>query len=190
MRRFVSVLLVTVCLFALGCSGTKILADWDRRIDFSKFSTFGYGIDSEEGEFVVREIIEALVADQLRAKGMRLDEGSPDLKIFVQGSSGENIRIQPFAYNYTPYGGWGGWYGYGWGGYYNYSTIATRDVQVGTVIVDLVVAETSELVWRGYVRAAISDTAKDEKRIANVESILTRMFVDFPPPLEAAPTSR
>lgn len=89
MKRLIQIGIVVALLSVSACTGTKVLSDADPRIDFTRYSTFGYGVDDVSGEDDVRRIIEGMVGDQLRAKGFSYSRDAPDLKIYVQGAIGQ-----------------------------------------------------------------------------------------------------
>ena len=58
-------------------------------------------------------------------------------------------------------------------------TATVREIPMGTILVDILDAESRELIWRGTATAAIS--TKAEKNEKKLNKLVGKMFKKFPP---------
>jgi Domain of unknown function (DUF4136) len=77
----------------------------------------------------------------------------------------------------TYYDGFGG--GWRWGGGFGDSTTTVDHYKVGKLVVDLLDANTKQLVWRGSSSDTLSD--KSDKNIKALDKGVDKMFDHFPP---------
>jgi hypothetical protein len=77
-------------------------------------------------------------------------------------------------------GGWG-WRAFGLGGFgwFGEATTTTETYKVGTLVLDLLDANSKSLIWRGSASDTLSD--KSEKNIKNLDKSVQRLFDHFPP---------
>lgn len=151
-----------------GCGTMTIAHEYDPRYDFSNLKTYAWISNpdkSRDTELAEKRIKEA-IDDKLAQLGYRQSD-DPDFKIAIHLKSREKIDLVNWGYGY----GWRGAYGYGFQAY---------QYQEGSLLVDIVDANTSELVWQGLGRAEIKDT-DPEIRDRNIRRVLNKLFKDFPP---------
>ena len=169
-------------LLAAGCAGpSKVLTDFDPSAEFPAFRTFAFtGLtDKDQGgvldNSLLRKRIEALVGQQLTAKGLQqvgLEE-RPDLLVHFWVGVKDKQRVESTG---MPAGAYGG--RYGWGPNYG-GNVTTYDYQEGTLIVDLVESSKKELVWRATIVGTLSGSQEENLKMADTG--IAKAFANYPP---------
>lgn len=152
-----------------GCASLDVVTDWDREARFVAFKTFAFTKGLGIRDPKIRDSIERAVAVEMENAGFRqvASEAEADLLVAAHGrvATDSHIDIATFGYDY--------W----WGGYG--ATVAVRDVDVGTLIVDVVDAKAKKLVFRSIASGSLPREAGTGKLLF---AALDRMFANFPPP--------
>lgn len=178
--------LVAAAAFALGAcaSGPNVRTDYQAATDFSSFHTFAI----RSGRMVsqanqanpdaveqTRQRIEEGLRRELTAKGLTETQDSPDLYVTYVG--GVHTRQEwentgPAVYSQ---------YGFLWGpevwelGYDDWWQ--ARDVNQGTLVIDLVDAKTRKTVWRAFAEQEVKLPVSAE----TVQEAIEKSFEDYPP---------
>jgi uncharacterized protein DUF4136 len=171
-----------VALMCAPALAQKVTYDVHRSQDFSQLRTFSIKdtppADPEASRTtaydspIVRQNTNAAVAAQLEARGLRRDDQHPDVYITTR---------RTFQTEYVGYG-WPGW-GYGgyWGyGYYGYGSYYLEPIVVGTLTVDVVSAETGELLWRGISEHDAHPMSSPEHRLERINKEVYKIFKKYP----------
>lgn len=165
-----------------ACTSRKVYSDYVEGIDFNQFKTFAW-LPSTEGDSsedlynneIVISNIQKQVNDEMKARGLEVNTENPDLLILLHlnfQQREELVRTPIYSsYNYY-YPGFYAGPGYPYY-YYYYNTVPSisgydiRPVEFtqGTIVVDVVRAETKELIWRGWSETRIDDPEKFKKQI-------------------------
>jgi hypothetical protein len=173
-----------VCL--LGCLllaplvlAQKVTIDYDKDADFSRLQRYQWRVHPAfEKSPELRELYSTGIQLVLQAgnrelmkKGLRPSDGPPDVFVTFFLSAKDNQEVRTVT-EFVP-GGWYGWYGQ--------PTWTRTEVdyhKAGMLVLDIVDAATSKLLWRAYC----SDTIKDmRKRDENINSTVKKAFDRFPP---------
>lgn len=155
-------------LVAVTLAAAKVFVDHDPRADFSSYETYawiaGTPSPNPSGEALIRSSLDAA----LQAHGLKRVDRSPDLFVasHVTRSDQQTITVQNYG-DRSYQSGWG------------LSEHGEQDIPVGTLIVDLVDAQSKQLVWRGTGTATLSSKmSRNEKKL---NKVLAKMFREFPP---------
>ena len=181
--RFLIACLALGLLAIGGCTGPKVITDFDPSAEFSAFRTFVFtGLKARGDEVgvldnsLLRKRIEAMVGQQLTAKGLRqvgVEDRSDLLVHFWVGVKDEQ-RVESTDMAGGPYGG-----RYGTGtGYYGGSVI-TYEYEEGTLIVDLAESSKKELVWRATIVAILRGSPEENLELVNKG--VAKAFEAYPP---------
>jgi hypothetical protein len=182
--RFIAVagLLLTAPVFA-----AKPQIQWNPAFDFTEVSTFMWQPSAGESlavtqPFLHEHIINA-IEYQLTASGLREVSADADIVVTYYGSTETNYRLQSDAYGY----GFGGYGGVGWRYYgspyvYPYgsslgavsTTTTVSQYETGTLVIDIVDADESQLVWRG-VASGLSVSNNLSRMQAAIDKAIRRM---------------
>jgi hypothetical protein len=185
--RFLSALIVGVVV--AGCAHIDVRTDFDPSADFSRYHTYYWagGKDISGGGSLENSLVDKRIKDiigaQLSAKGLSevAEDAKPDLAILywigardktsVQIIPSSTISTRPVWGRYDPY--WNGRWGR------TYDEVVVRDYTEGTLIVDLIDANTKQLAWRAYlVQSVDRDPQKTAER---VEANAKAAFAQYPP---------
>ena len=153
---------------------------WNDAYDFSQLESFMWretaGQSLERADPFLHNHIINTIEFHLSSSGLTEVESNPDVLVTYYGSIDTEVNLQSDVYGY----GWGGYGGPGWArhGYGTLTPVAvdTRIVEYdrGTLVVDIIDADTSELVWRGTATGlAVSDDPDKNRR--TVEKTLAAM---------------
>ncbi|PNQ73825.1 DUF4136 domain-containing protein [Hanstruepera neustonica] len=168
-------ILVVLTLFITSCSSVRVIADYDKQVNFDNYQTFAFyktGIDKAEiSDLDKRRILKA-IESELLAKGFTKSE-NPDLLVSIIASSREKIDV----YNnfYGPGWGWG-WNPYFYG---NYNTVSTSTE--GVLYIDLIDANKKELVWQGQGVGYLSVSNNIDKKEARIKEFVNTILEKYPP---------
>jgi hypothetical protein len=167
-------LLFTVLL--TSCSTVRVASDYDREANFNSYSSFAFfkpGIDRAEISDLDKKRILRAIEQEMTAKGFTKSE-NPDLLVSIFTKTNENINV--YQNNMMP--GWG--YGWGWSPWYwgsGYNTV--NRTSEGTLYLDLIDADSKELVWQGMGTAALAD--KVERKQERINEIVAKILEKYPP---------
>lgn len=156
---------------AVSLAGPKI--DHDATTDFSQYATFGLRIGTPLDSPLAQRTVDEAITRELEAKGYALGT-PPDLWVVTHGSVREETEVTPDNFGY------GAWYGWrGWGGGYGSSNVNLNTIPIGSLMIDLVDAETDRLVWRGIAQGTIKKNAVKSQR--QLHKKVARLFDKYPP---------
>lgn len=179
---------VQICACILGClsavrsvSAQKVSVDFDHEADFSHVRHYAWRThpvfekDPDLKELYATGIQIVLQAgnEQMMKRGLRPDDHSPDVFVtfLLSATEQESERTVVDA---------GEWWtsGYGWYSSPVWTSTVTEHYLAGTLVIDMVDAHTSKLLWRAYC----SDTVREfRERDKNIRSAVKTAFDKFPP---------
>jgi hypothetical protein len=161
-------LILAGLLVAATLATAKVFVDHDPRVDFSGYETYAWiaGTPSPNpaGEGLVRSALDTA----LQAHGLKRVDRSPDLFVASHVTRSDQQAIVVQSYGDRDYqSNWG------------MSAHGEQDIPVGTLVVDIVDAQSKQLVWRGTGTATLSSKmTRNEKKL---NKVLAKMFREFPP---------
>jgi hypothetical protein len=168
--------LARVAAFAM--LGSTILAesvttDYDRSANFASFKTYAWTRGTEVPDPLNHKRLVQSIDAQLARKGMRMVETSadPDVLVAYHVSLDRDLQIDGFS---------SGLGGYRWGGNRS-GTARAAEITVGTIVVDMVDANTKTIVWRGTASKDLDEAASAEKRDKNARKTMDKLFKNYPP---------
>jgi hypothetical protein len=163
-------LLLLVLVLCASIAQAKPIVDYDKSVDFFKYQTYAWGKGTPAGSDINQKRIVRAVNDQLQAVGLTEADGEPDIFVVTHVAVSREKQVSGSSWGY------GGWYGYhgGWGS----TNINVRDVPVGTLIIDLVDAESKELIFRGWDSATAKKSP--QKMEKQVNKIVGKIFRRYP----------
>lgn len=167
--------LAALFVFA-SCSATSVRFDYERGVDFSKFTTFGF-IDVPAGVETNRLILKRIngaIARELEAKGLQQASDNPDLLIAAHTETKNKVDIQNWGYGYADY------YSYGYWGMGAGHTTAT-EYEEGSLIIDIVDNSDDELIWRGVASRALPYNPTAESIDKIIDEVVSKAMANYPP---------
>ena len=172
-------------LAAGGCSGLKVLSDYDPGVDFAAVKTYAWHVDPTPNppgapmadDLLMQRVVRA-VDDRLAAKGLRLvSRQDADVLVTYYVSIEQKLRVDTFDYGYGY--GWYGGYGRGTAGVYRDTRV--EQYEEGTLLLDLIDPESMQLIWRGSATGRIRNDSTPEQREQRVREAVDAILARFPP---------
>lgn len=159
------VLLTCLALGSLVLAGVTM--DYDSEGRFSEYRTYAWARGTSASDIVQKQIVRAVEAE-LAVKGFEKVQEAPDVFVITHAGIHPEQRVDVNDYGYRRRIGLGT------------TTVNIYNIQVGTLVVDILDGESKILVWRGVVTATVSD--KPEKSEKKINKAVTKLFQNYPPP--------
>ncbi|HXW08092.1 MAG TPA: DUF4136 domain-containing protein [Vicinamibacterales bacterium] len=169
--------LVAILLFTTS-AWAVLLVDYDRRVNFSRYKTYSWGVVMT-GDTMWDQRLKDAVDGALAAKGLTQVPSGGDVVVNSLVILRAEHSAQTFASGdfHQPWG-WGGlgpWFGTGFGS----ATTSTSSYPVGTLLIHLTDGASKALLWRGLADGNVS--SNPDKAIKKLNDNVRKMFKDFPP---------
>jgi hypothetical protein len=173
--------LLFLFLSLAGCAGgMKISVDYDKENDFTGYRTWdwmterpGTSNDPRVDHPEVRERIMAVIQEEFIAHGYLRETGNPDFLINYHAALGNQLNVTGIN---SMYG-----YPYTFGGWMTVTSTQSYEWQKGSLILDILDAESKVMVWRGSAEADINVDLPPEARKPQIHEAVQRMLERFPP---------
>jgi len=172
--RLASLTLAVLVLTASGASAQQVTYDFDKSADFSSFKTYAWvtaGLELPDG-FNHQRVVSAVEA-QLAARGLSAAAPgtSPDVLVAYHAAFDSDVRVTGMSHGFGPYAF----------GASRVGSARTEEILTGTLVVDIVDADTRTIVWRGIASKEIDVDADPQKRERNINRVAERLFKNYPP---------
>ncbi|HKK50086.1 MAG TPA: DUF4136 domain-containing protein [Myxococcota bacterium] len=186
-RAIASVLALGLMGLAVGCA-SPVRTDWEPGVDFSRLQRFHWlepPRSEEASPFadndLLRKRLRAAVRQALEDRGYRAMEEAEEADFLVTWDLTLDEKLRADG------GGVGVFYGgLGYrGSLYSGSTV--RSYQESTLFIDILDAETRELIWRGWSSGVIETRDRDRDR-EELDEGVRQILEAFPPPPDASPS--
>jgi len=169
MKKLIYLGLIAILTSLSACSGYNYYTAAINKTNLSNYHTFAWmppakPIDPKRENAVIGDAkIKDAATIALTNKGLHLQQNHPDLLVSYATMTSKGLKTYYYPMYYDGfYPGWG--FGYGWGGWYRpyyyaygppflyYGGTAVERVpyKEGTLVIDLIDANTRHLVWRGF----------------------------------------
>jgi hypothetical protein len=165
-------LIRTIALGAVCFNGIataqKVVSQYDRATDFSKFKTYKWMIiqaTTAPNQITAQNIV-GLVNTALGEKGLLQSEGNADLLVGFETSVDQQRQINWFNNGGPRMGGMGQ---------------ATTSIEVGTLVVDMYDPGQKQLVWRSSATKTLTPGGNPEKNYERLQKAVDKLLKDFPP---------
>jgi Domain of unknown function (DUF4136) len=171
---------IGVTLLAISSCGPalKVNTDYDKQVNFGQYKTFSIYQDVKVSDAISQlnhdRVINAIKSEMVK-KGLQENTSSPDVLVNCVAIFKDRTSVTAT----TDYYGYGGFYRpYYWGGgsSTNYST---RNYKDGSLIIDVVDANSKKLIWQGVGNKEIDKPAKDPDTA--IPKAVASIMEDFPP---------
>jgi hypothetical protein len=170
-----------------GCASMQLAWDYDAQSAFPVLHSYDWlpAPEVEPGASPVHnDLLDARIRNavdtQMQKKGFRRDTGSPDFLVAYHVALDERLSV---TYLNELYG-----YGPGWGNprylrsYGRPGREATvSEYQVGTLVLDVVLAQDRRLIWRGSASAEVYPDLSPEAREKRIRTAVEKILAPFPP---------
>ena len=188
----IGIILLSVMMFS-ACNTLKVVVDYDKSVDFSKFTTFEYYGWAEESDEILnpfnKKRIESAFGKEFSKRGMKLVEEGGDLIVTLYIVTKEKTSYSATSTSMGMYGGgYGGYYGYGprygWGPGHGMGTSYTSyneyDYIVGTLIIDIYDAKKEQLIWESIGSRTLNQDQTSEAKEQSIKKTANNMMSKYP----------
>lgn len=180
-----SPLLALLAWGGAACSTLEVHSDYDPRADFAQYRTYSWAPDAASKPAsdisgvpsdLMESRIRAAIESQLGTRGLKQAKGGekPDLLVRDQFAQSQQVEATGAGYSLGLGYGYGPWYG-AFGGP---SFPSVRQYTQGTLVIDLIDAETKRLVWRGI---ASDETAAPDESTEQINEVVAETLQKYPP---------
>ena len=163
------IILFFVVALAAGCGGSaSVQQDWDPDYDFTDLGSYGWlplRATPNIGEMRLKRLVAAIDAE-MASKGMKLTADGPDVLLILHVVSETRLDLDEYGYK-------AGW---------NTSTSSPSDLDQGSIMVDVLDAESREMVYRAVADGEVDPSSTPEEQNKNFAKLAKKLFDKFPPP--------
>jgi hypothetical protein len=174
----VGAFLILVLVFGTKTSwADKIKTDFDKSASFSQFKTYAFKpglLMLGEGRERVDEQLVSAMRRELNGKGLTEVQENPSLYVTYFGTLGAETGGGDL---YAP----GQKAQYTWGIPQGWSGITSDTAVKGSLLIEVVNASTSQLLWRANIEGMVKNLRKPEKQAARINEFMQKAFKAFPP---------
>ena len=179
-RNLFSLSLLLILLTALaGCSSLTVNYDYDQNVEWGKYRSYAWMEKSSSTTDPTSPIADSKLWDQRIASSVEYEMGErgiierddPDLLVVYHFGSKEKIQVTDWGYRYSDY-----YWGYGG------RQIDVYQFTEGSLVLDLIDAETKQLVWRGTGTGVIENKQRTpEEWQKRIDNVIHKIMESFPP---------
>jgi hypothetical protein len=177
-----SAFLFVAAIMAWSCGPSlKVSSDYDKNVDFGKYKTFAL-YNAENIHDAISELnqarIYAAIRNEMAKKGYVESTGSPELLVnttaILQDRSSVSSTTTGGAYMYGSV-----YRPYSWGPGVSYTNYDVRHYKDGSLIIDIIDAQSKKLLWQGTGNKEIDAPIKDPD--TNIPKAIAAIMDEFPP---------
>ena len=189
MKNLFKLIVSTVLLtFTYGAINAQVNSDYDKTIDFNKYSTYSFAGWQKNSDQLLNDIdknrILTAFKQEFTARNMTLVTANADAIVtlyFVIDNKTSTTAYTDFnggmGYGVGMGRGWAmGVGGVGMGS--ATTTYSENDYQVGTMVVDVYDGATKKLAWQGTSQKTINTNTK--KRAKNIPKAIKKLMKQYP----------
>ena len=172
MRMRILVATAALLLVGAGALAQSVTYDYDKSADFTRFKTYAWTRGTDLRDELNHRRVMSAIDNQLTLKGLTRvsSPASADLLVAYHASFDRNLEIT---------GSSSGWGPYALGG--RFGSARVGEVVVGTLLVEMQLADTGRLVWRAAASTDINPTMTPEKREKSINKAAEKLFKNYPP---------
>lgn len=172
-----AVLVSASIAFAPACAPLSVGADFGINTDFSTYQTYAWGPADAlptgdprlDNNPFFNERVRQAIERNLRERGLRKSTGDdPDVLVHYHATIQQRIDTYTVdrEYGYT----------------YGQTETQIHEYEQGTLIMDIAVAETKSVIWRGWAITDIGGSIDNPDRLGKlVDESVSKMLKQFPP---------
>lgn len=169
---------VTLMMLFVGCApSVNVYTDYDRDVNVRSKSTYSWmnvkDIELKNNPLYYNELTDKRIKEavdlQMKSRGYEQKDTGGELilhyHIVIQDKT--VVRTDPYGYYYGPY--------------WTRSRVDVFPYREGSLIIDLMDAESNNLAWRGWaVRALNGQAISPEEREIIINSVVEKIFEKYP----------
>ena len=176
MRKLTLVFTALAALALAGCATMNVSSHIERNVNFAEYVTYDWGPPDNlpvgdprlDNNPFFNDYLQGAIEKKLAAKGFeRAAAGQADLLIHYHASVSQRLDVYEVDSRY----------GYCYGD----CEPQVVDYELGTLVIDLVDAKTSKVVWRGWAQEAMNGIIDNQDRLEKqVDEGVTKMMLLLP----------
>ena len=184
MKKYLQIpTLLLIAGYLISCGPSlKVTHDYDKSVNFDQYKTFALfnsdSIHDAISQLNQQRIINA-VKNEMTKKGLQENTSHPDVLVNITAILQNRVAVS----STTDYYGYGGMYRpYYWGGGMGGASTTNYNVQHykdGSLIIDVIDANSKKLVWQGTGNKEIDKPAKDPDTA--IPKAVASIMESFPP---------
>jgi len=173
-----------VIIFLLWSCASGPSVDYDVTVDFSTYKTYAWSEKTDEATSksiadspLVHKRVRADIDKELQAKGLQsVDVAQADLlvtyhlSVAVTGHTSGSVSIGVGSFG--PHSSVGLSVG---------APVGGRAIKEGTLVIDLIDAKSSSIVWQGSTSSKVSRSPTPEKTNAKIDEAVGEILAKYPP---------
>jgi len=172
-KRSIALAAATACGLA-ACTGIRVDTDYDPNADFASLETYSWMERKKTGNprldnDLLHQRVRRAVDAQLREKGYGRVVSDADFLVVehfvIEKQTDVNTYVSSYGYRLGPV----------------YTETYVDQYEVGTVILDVVNADTRQMMWRGSAEGRIHENMTPEQRAERARVVAEKLLADFPP---------
>jgi len=178
-NQFLGVFIFILLIAVSGCSSLSVNYDFDQNVDWAKYKTYGWMDVTQhpsdpnsplQNTPLLEQRVHISVDYEMEQRGITLSD-KPDLLVVYHIGTQEKIQVTDWGYRYSDY-----YWGYGG------RQIDVYQFTEGSLVIDLVDAESTSLVWRGTGTGVVDQSQKSpEEMQARANEVINKIMKSFPP---------
>ena len=174
MKKFlISSFAMATLALSTSCSPFQVRTDYAVSADFTAYKTYKLRIDDLKLNDIDKDRVLNEVSKQLQLKGLSVGD-SPDLIVNVKAEHKHITDVQ----RTSPYGAWG-WGSAGWGFGFGIERSWASEHNTGSLIIDLIDAQSQKLNWQGIGSGLSVDSPKRKQK--EIPALVFEMMKTYPP---------
>jgi hypothetical protein len=177
MRKGFIAATLTLALAGTIAFAQEVTYDFDKTARFASYRTYAWVRGTELGDPFSHQRIVSAVDAQLAAKGLAkvgMDAG-PDVYVAYHAAVARDRQLTASGTGGYPFGG------------LRTGSARLQDILTGTLAVDIIDAQTRNVVWRGIASKELDGEAKPEKREKAINKGAEKLLKNYPPPQKEMP---
>jgi len=176
MKQVYPYIFVIVIFSLIGCSNLKVVTDYNKSTDFSRFKTFrvheGKTIPGDElvKHPLIRKRALAITIEELESRGFEfITDENADFVVALHAGLKDRMEDTKWA-DYDFYDPWQGKSG---------GRIEVNQTDEATIVFDFVNPQNRNLIWRGMGTGIIEEGAGQDTEL--IRELIREILEDFPP---------
>lgn len=183
MKRIIQTIFSAALMLLLwSCGpGLKVTTDYDKQADFKKYKTYALYTPENINDAISqlnRDRVIAAIKAEMNKRGLTENTSSPELLVNPVAIFKDRASVSANS-NYYGYGGVYRPYYWGAAGTSSTTTYDVRHYKDGSLIIDVVDAESKKLVWQGIGNKEIDGPIKDPD--TKIPKAVEMIMASFPP---------
>ncbi len=162
-----------------GCSSLSVNYDYDQNVEWGKFKTYGWMSAPQrpsdpnsplQNTPLLEQRVHNSVDHEMQQRGITMAD-DPDILVVYHIGTQDKIQVTDWGYRYSDY-----YWGYGG------RQIDVYQFTEGSLVIDLVDAETQNLVWRGTGTGVVDQSQKSPEEMQDrANNVIQKIMESFPP---------